>query len=64
MTTNILEQAAIEDTLFGQSQVTEIDASDSPDTICFCICSCMESSVKITDSKIISAGLAVSRPQP
>jgi hypothetical protein len=60
----ILESPAIEDTLFGDPQVTTVEASEGPDTECFCTCSCRTQSVKVNNGQINSANIWALRSPP
>jgi hypothetical protein len=57
-----LERAAIEDTLFGNDQVQVVDDFEpGPDSACFCICSCKDSSNKVSASQYNNAVLAAAK---
>lgn len=47
----------IQDTLFGERQVTTITEDTQPQTDCFCTCSCRSPSVKVGNAEISSANL-------
>ena len=59
--TSTIDRPVIEDTLFGESKVTEVQAGSDPDGPdgCFCICGCMTRDVKIANRMISSANSAV-----
>ena len=62
--TSTLERPAIEDTLFGESKVTEVQGEigpDGPDGFCFCVCGCRTGDVKVTNRHITMANLAVGK---
>jgi len=58
---DVLECPPIQDTLFGDPQVQTVDAGDEPDSPCFCMCACKDSSDKISDSRLCSAAAWVGR---
>jgi len=53
-----LDAPAIEDSLYGDPQVT---TADSPESICFCICSCKDSTQRISNYEYLGCVLNVSK---
>jgi hypothetical protein len=62
MSTGLLEEVGITDTLFGENQVLEVQDSSDPDTSCFCVCSCVGSGDKATNSRATNVNVFVAAP--
>jgi len=56
--TATLDAIAIEDSMYGDPQVTD---GDNPETLCFCICSCKDGTERSTNSHYLGAVLNVSK---
>jgi len=56
--TQTVETPAIEDTLFGDPEVTEVRADAGPDA-CFCRCACRTSQTKVNNALVASADTSV-----
>lgn len=61
-TCTVLEPTAIQDTLFGDPKVVDVEANVGPDSPCFCICSCRTGDVKVSNSQLNSAAMSVAAP--
>ena len=64
MSTGLLEEVGIADTMFGENQVLEVQDDFSSDVTCFCVCSCSGSGDKLTNSHATSANSYVMEPNP
>lgn len=62
MSTGLLEEVGIADTMFGENQVLEVQDDFSADVSCFCICSCSGSGDKISNSSATNANTYVAKP--
>ena len=54
MGSSVLERPAVEDTLFGDPQVTTVEADFDPDSPCFCICGCLTRETRSNNSTLVS----------
>jgi len=64
MSTGLLEEVGIADTMFGENQVLEVQDDFSADIACFCVCSCGGSLDKLTNSHAANANSFVTEPNP
>ena len=64
MSTGLLEEVGIADTMFGENQVLEVQDDFSADIACFCVCSCSGSGNKISNSSATNANSFVAEPNP
>jgi hypothetical protein len=61
----VLDCEQIQDTLFGDPQVSAFEVAAMPDADCFCTCNCRTSPVKVSNSDLTSASMwANAMPQP
>ncbi len=58
-TNSVLDCPEIQDTLFGESQLSKVEANVDPDGPCLCICGCRTQTTKISNSELLSAALWV-----
>jgi len=58
-TATVLERPAIEDTLFGEPRVVDVQADVGPDG-CFCICRCTTGATKIQSNTNVAVDAAAS----
>ena len=62
MSTGLLEEVGIADTMFGENQVLEVQDDFDPDAACFCICSCDGSGDKLTNSRATNMNVFAAAP--
>jgi hypothetical protein len=64
MSTGLLEEVGIADTMFGENQVLEVQDDFSADIACFCVCGCVSSADKLSNSSAVNANSFVAEPNP
>jgi hypothetical protein len=62
--TAILEEILVEDTLFGEKKVVDVVADSGPDSGCFCICGCTDSTTKTNSRLNVAADSYAMSPIP